>query len=171
MKTLLILRHAKSSWKQSGLTDHDRPLNNRGERDAPQMGRFVHRQGLRPDLIVSSTARRARSTAQAVADHSGCDADVQLEPDFYHAGISAIIHVLREVPDDCPRVMIVGHNPIFEEFLARLTGRCAPLPTAALARLTLPIDHWAELGTSTRGDLVGVWRPDKETGEIVPLDE
>ncbi|MFB3041695.1 MAG: histidine phosphatase family protein, partial [Candidatus Poribacteria bacterium] len=83
MKTLLILRHAKSSWEHPELTDHDRPLNKRGKRDAPRMGKLLRVQGLVPDLIMSSTAKRARSTAKTVARKSGYKEKVELTPAFY----------------------------------------------------------------------------------------
>ena len=83
MKTLLLLRHAKSSWKHPELADHDRPLNKRGKRDAPSIGQLVSDKGLVPDLIMSSTAKRARKTARAVAKASGYKGKIELTPTFY----------------------------------------------------------------------------------------
>ena len=85
MKTLLLLRHAKSSWKESSLTDHDRPLNDRGQRDAARMGQLLTDEDLLPDLILLSTATRARTTAELVAASSGFDGEIRLDGELYHA--------------------------------------------------------------------------------------
>ena len=159
MKTLLVQRHAKSSWKHPELSDHDRPLNKRGKRDAPRMGRLVAAQGLRPDVIVSSTARRARRTAEEVARHAGCEGAVQLDRRLYLASPDEIVDVVRGVAGSARRVMVVGHNPGLEDLVARLAGRRETLPTAALAALRLSIRSWTELTASTAGDLAGPWRP------------
>lgn len=159
MKTLLILRHAKSSWKDSEIADHERPLNKRGKKDAPRMGRLLREEGLQPDLIISSTARRARSTAEAVAEESGFGGDVQLSQDLYAAGSEAYIDALHSLPDEIASVLVVGHNPGLEELLENLSGENESLPTAALARVTLPILHWQELTAETQGKLEGLWRP------------
>ncbi len=165
MKTLLILRHAKSSWKDSSLTDYDRPLNKRGKQDALRMGRFVLKQGLVPDRIISSTAKRARKTATAVAKANHCEDKVELTSEFYHAGLGAYLAVLQNVPDADQRVMVVGHNPGMEALVAHLTGRMETMPTAALAHLGLPIDQWAELDYEVQGELLHLWRPKALTSE------
>ncbi len=159
MKTLLVLRHAKSSWKHAETSDHDRPLNKRGKRDAPRMGRLVAERGLRPDVIVSSTARRARWTADEVAQHSGYEGTVQLERHLYLASPDEIVDVVRNVAGAAERVMVVGHNPGLEDLVSRLAGRPETLPTAALAEISLPIRSWKDLAVSSAGTLSGVWRP------------
>ena len=117
MKTLLILRHAKSSWKNTGLADHDRPLTKRGKRDAPRMGRLLRDENLTPDLIVSSTAKRALDTAEAVAEASGYEGEVESRPEFYMAGPEAYLRALRALSDDYECVMVIGHNPGLEELV------------------------------------------------------
>ena len=160
MKTLLILRHAKSSWEQPGLDDHARPLNARGERDAPRMGRLVRAERLVPDLIISSDAARARATAEAMAEAARYPGTILLEPRLYHASTTEILDVLRTtIDEDVASVMIVGHNPGLEELVARLTGVLETFPTAALAQIRLPIDDWSAITTTTRGTLLGLWRP------------
>jgi phosphohistidine phosphatase len=159
MKTLLILRHAKSSWKQPDQADHDRPLNERGKSDAPRVGRLLREEDLVPDLIVSSTAKRARKTAAKVAEGSGYGGEIQLSDELYLAPPKTYLGVLRQVADAHSRVMVVGHNPGLEELLTLLTGDESSLPTAALAYITLPIDRWSELNTGTRGHLVNLWTP------------
>ena len=159
MKTLLVLRHAKSSWKNPETSDHDRPLNRRGKRDAPRMGRLVAARGLRPDVIVSSTAQRARRTADEVAQHSGYEGAVQLERHLYLASPDEIVDVVRSVAGGARRVMVVGHNPGLEDLVARLAGHPETLPTAALAEIRLSIRSWKDLAVSSAGTLAGVWRP------------
>lgn len=159
MKILLILRHAKSSWKKPGLADHDRPLNKRGKRDAPRMGQLVEQEGLVPDLIISSTAQRARVTAEVVAENSGYEGEIQLERSFYMGYPEAYLEVLCQLPDEVGTVMVVGHNPGLEELLEELVMEPERLPTAAMARIDLPIQSWQELDDEVVGELVKLWRP------------
>jgi phosphohistidine phosphatase len=158
MKTLLILRHAKSSWDDPKLADHDRPLNKRGKRDAPRMGQLLREEDLLPDLILSSTARRARKTAEAIAEASGYTGEIEFTGDFYPGDPSDYIDALQQAPDNCERVMVVGHNPGLEELLETLTGESDHLATAALAQVSLPIQHWRELDDETGGKLLNMWR-------------
>ena len=164
MKTLLVLRHAKSLWDNPALDDHERPLNERGRRDGPKMGAVVRESGLTPDRIVCSDALRARLTAEAVARSAGFDGEIQLEPRLYAASVDGILAVLCTVQEaHSGTVMIVGHNPGLEQLIAHLTGEAEDLPTAALAQIALPIARWRDLKQSTRGGLLGFWRP-KELG-------
>ena len=158
MKTLLLLRHAKSSWDDPALADHERPLNARGEKDAPRVGQLARDEGLVPDLIVSSDAVRARLTAEAMADATG--GQMLVDPRLYHASATEILAAVRSVVErDIATVMVVGHNPGLEELIALLTEELEHLPTAALAQIALPIERWSSLDTETRGTLVGLWRP------------
>ena len=159
MKTLLILRHGKSSWKDSSLVDHDRPLKKRGKRDAPRMGELLREQGMVPDLILSSSAKRALNTAVLVADASGYEGEIDIRREFYPGYPDAYIEALLEAPDQCQVVMVVGHNPGLEELLEVLTESFEFLPTAALAQVTLPVNHWHELNDETEGVLVNLWLP------------
>jgi phosphohistidine phosphatase len=160
MKTLLVLRHAKSSWNDSRLDDHERPLNARGRRDAPRMGDFIQEQGLTPDVIISSDAEGARLTAESAAEAARYSGEILLDRKLYLAGPADIIAVLRTVKEtNAETVMIVGHNPGLEELVAKLTGEQQDFPTAALAQITLPIERWRDLKVSTRGTLTGLWRP------------
>jgi phosphohistidine phosphatase len=159
MKTLLILRHAKSSWGDPSLADHDRPLNARGKRDAPRMGQLLVDQDLTPDLIVSSTAKRARKTAAKVAEACGCKQEVELNGRLYHAYTEDYVHVLRKVDDQHQRVLVVGHNPGLEELVSTLSGEYQTMPTAALAHVVIDIDCWNDLRRTTTGRLVSIWLP------------
>lgn len=164
MKLLLILRHAKSSWKDRSLDDHDRPLNKRGRRDAPRMGRLLRQEDLLPDLILSSTAVRARTTAEIVADTSRYEGALELTPELYGAEPEVYISLLGRLDDDYHNVMVVGHNPGLEQLLHTLTGTEESLPTAALAKIELEIDAWSALDRSRRGSLVQLWRPKELDG-------
>ena len=159
MKTLLVLRHAKSSWSDPALDDHERPLNKRGRRDGPRMGELVREYGLMPDLVISSDAVRARLTAEAVVEAARYAGEIRLDQQLYMASPADILSLLRTVREKAETVMIVGHNPGLEELVEQLTGERQDLPTAALAQIVLPIDQWRDLKLSTRGTLAGHWRP------------
>ena len=159
MLTLLLLRHAKSSWKDTDLDDHDRPLNKRGKRDAPRMGQLLRDEHLLPDLIVSSSAKRARRTAELVAEASGYRGETRLTCDAYDASAAQLLAVVQSFPGTAQRVMLVGHNPGLEELLEQLTGQYRPLSTAALARLEIPCEKWSEINTETRANLQHLWQP------------
>ncbi len=158
-KTLFILRHAKSSWAHENLSDHDRPLNARGEDDAPRIGAFMQLRGLYPELILTSTARRARRTTSLVVQHGGLGRRIRQTRDLYHADAEEIIELLRTVSDDYVRVMVVGHNPGLEGLVEVLTGDWERLPTGALVQIALPITRWGELGDETEGELLHLWTP------------
>ena len=124
------------------------------------MGRLVRKKCLSIELIVSSDALRAQMTAQAIADAIDYCGQIQLDPRLYHASPTDILAVLRsDVDQNAATVMIVGHNPGLEELVTQLTGEPEGLPTAALAQVALPIDRWSDVTTSTRGTLVGLWKP------------
>ena len=159
MKTLLVLRHAKSSWNDSALGDHERPLNERGRRDGPRMGQLIREYGLIPDVVISSDAVRARLTAQAVAEAARYSGEILLDERLYLASPADILLLLQTVRENAATIMIVGHNPGLEELVEQLTGERQDLPTAALAQIVLPIDRWRDLTSATRGTLMGHWRP------------
>jgi phosphohistidine phosphatase len=163
MKTLMLLRHAKSSWADEDLDDHDRPLDPRGEEAAPAMGRLMAEQGLVPELILSSTALRARATAELVASASGFTGEIRLSEELYLAPAGVLLDTVRlavcGAGDDVSRLLVIAHNPGLENLVAILSGRPERFPTAALAVFDLDIDSWndLELGVATR--LRGLWRP------------
>ena len=159
MKTLILMRHAKSSWKEPELTDHERPLNKRGEKDAPRMGRLLKEKKLLPDHIYSSTAVRARQTVAGVGDKGGYKHEVDYVDNLYMAEPSAIIDVLKGASDDFKSILVVGHNPGMEGLVQILSRKVESLPTGAIARIALPIDHWQELTVTTEGKLKSVFRP------------
>jgi phosphohistidine phosphatase len=159
MKTLLLLRHAKSSRDEPDLADHERPLNERGKQAAKEVGRFLRDENLMPDLIVSSTAVRARKTAQKAAKQCDYPRAIELEERLYLAGVPAHYSVVRGIATDCERLLVVGHNPGISEFLNQLTSGEEEMPTAALAVVQLPIKRWKDLTAKSRGTLVKFRRP------------
>lgn len=164
MKTLLILRHAKSSWDNAHLNDHDRPLNARGRADAPHVGERLKAEGLQPDLILTSSAERALATAEAVAVACGYNGELRVEQQLYHAYPETYRAVLQTVGDEYGRVLFIGHNPGLELWLAELTGQEVIMPTAALAQIVFDISCWASMSEETTGQLVQVWRPREVSG-------
>lgn len=159
MKTLLLLRHAKSSWEHRDMPDHDRPLKKRGRHDAPRMGQWMREQNLVPQLIISSTAKRARCTARLVAESCGYTGEIVLSRELYLAGPMGYIRALHGVSNTVDRAMVVGHNPGLEVLLEVLTGASEWLPTGALARVDLPVDVWSQVREYIGGTLVGLWTP------------
>lgn len=166
MKTLLLMRHAKSSWKDSKLPDRERPLNKRGRRDAPIMGQILVDRGLVPQRIISSSALRARQTAEVVAETAEFQGDVTYLDSLYMAEVEVYISELRELPDDVDLAMVIGHNPSLEVLLQILSGKIESLPTAVIAHLELPIESWAELSAHTEGKLVDLWLPKELREEL-----
>lgn len=170
MKTLLLMRHAKSSWKFKDLTDHQRPLNKRGRTDAPLMGQLILDRELVPQRILCSTAVRARETAEILVDTIKFEGEVSYLDRLYMAESVDHLAVLRDLPDTVERVMVIGHNPGLETLLQELSGRIESLPTAVLAHIVLPIDHWSQLNGEASGEMVEIWRP-KEIREEIEEEE
>ncbi len=159
MKTLLLLRHGKSSWKDSDLDDHDRPLNKRGKRDAPRIGQLLQDEQLLPDLILASSAKRCRKTAEHVIHESGYRGETRFTAELYEADADKLSELLAATSDEIRRLLVIAHNPGLEVFLERLTSEYTPLTTAALAHLELPIDRWSAVGDAGRATLIKVWQP------------
>lgn len=161
MKTLLIMRHAKSRWKEQDLPDHDRPLNKRGKNDAPRMGKLLKDEDLIPDLIMSSTAVRAKKTAELVAKACKYKGKIVLNHSLYGAEPTAYLKILEGLSDKHMVVLVVGHSPSVEDTVGLLTGsQGIIMPTCALAQISLPIQNWKELKKQKiKGKLLKVWRP------------
>jgi phosphohistidine phosphatase len=159
VKTLLIMRHAKSSWKNARLADHDRPLSRRGREDAPRMGRHLRTAELVPDLIISSSARRTVDTAEAIVAASGSECEVLVTRRLYLGGPEDYLDALSVLDDGADIVMAVGHNPGLEELLEYLVGVSEFLPTGAVAQVGLDIDAWGDVSSDAPAELLGVWLP------------
>jgi phosphohistidine phosphatase len=160
-KTLLILRHAKSSWKNEKLKDFDRPLKHRGEEAANLMGKVLMMAELVPQVILSSPAQRAKQTTELVVAESKFKGELKFVDSFYMGEPENYITALKELPDEIERVMVVGHNPGLEALLQLLDGKVNSLTTGSLAYLVLDIKHWADLTKATVGELISFWEPDE----------
>ena len=159
MKTVLLMRHAKSSWKDHKLKDIDRPLNKRGKKDVPFMGQILADKELVPQMILCSPAVRARSTADMVVENCGYQGEITYVDSFYLAEPAVYASALCSLPDEIERVMLIGHNPGMEGLLQILSGEVESLPTSGMAYLVLPIKHWNELDGAGHGDIIELWRP------------
>ncbi|MFN3874399.1 MAG: SixA phosphatase family protein, partial [Flavobacteriales bacterium] len=148
MRTLYLCRHAKSSWANPGQLDHERPLNERGLRDAPAMARFFHQRGEPIDLIVTSDAHRALATARCFAEELSLGGErFRIDPALYHASARTIAALVARLPDEAPRVMLFGHNPGFTEAVDFFASEGpANMPTCGLARIDFPVRAWADTG-------------------------
>lgn len=145
MKHLLLMRHAKSSWHPRYATDFERPLNKRGENDAPRVGAWLQEHHPLPEFILSSPAERARQTVTGFLEGSGCQAEVAWDQHIYAASTGTLMAVIRELPDVYERVMVVGHNPGFQNLASALCSRELQMPTAALACIELPVEAWQDV--------------------------
>lgn len=163
MKTLLLMRHAKSSWAEAGQPDFARPLNERGQGAAPVMGRFLRRQGLKPDTVVSSPAERARQTATLVRAAAQLDCDLRFDARIYEASAAELQAVVKELAEPARTVLLVGHNPGLEGLIHLLTGATERMPTAAVACLVFDLAAWAIVKPQT-GRLAWLVKP-KELAE------
>jgi phosphohistidine phosphatase len=159
MKTLLLLRHAKSGRKDSDIEDHERPLNKRGKKDAPKIGKLLAAEELLPDIIVSSSAKRCRKTAEQVIGHSGYRGETRICGELYEANAGKLRDFLAKLDDRVGSVLVVGHNPGLEELLESLAGLYTPLSTGALAQVELPIEAWGQFKGDTKGHLIQVRQP------------
>lgn len=146
MKTVYFIRHAKSSWADLGLSDHDRPLNKRGKHDAPHMASLIVEKGAIADLIISSSARRARSTARHFRKALGLEKDqMLLDRRLYHAGIETILTVIQELPAEFASVFVFGHNPGFTHIANLFSYRpIENVPTCGIVKVEADITSWLE---------------------------
>jgi phosphohistidine phosphatase len=152
-KTLILVRHAKSSWSFSGLADADRPLNARGERDAPVMANWFLSTGYRPDLLMTSFANRALTTARIFAHALNYPVErIRLSETLYEASANQLLETIRALDDELSTLMLFGHNPGFNDLLALLLGsEVDNMATCAVAILNLPVSRWSQLSPAGVG--------------------
>jgi phosphohistidine phosphatase len=158
MKTLYLLRHAKSSWKDDTLLDIERPLNKRGRKAAETIGRFLKRKRIVPDLVLCSTAVRARETTEIVMEAAGRSPEIQFDERIYEAGPERLLEVVAQIDKAKKRVLLVGHNPGLEEFMELLTATVKTMPTGTLSKLVLKTSNWASAG-DVSGTLEWIRKP------------
>jgi phosphohistidine phosphatase len=152
-RLLLLLRHGKSSWEEEGLADRDRPLTKRGKRDALAQGARLAAAGVMPQIILTSSAKRAHGTAKRVAGASGYGGEIVVNERLYFQGLGPYYEALAALPAEVTTAMVVGHNPPVEQMAARLCGQAVAMSTAVAVAIELPVDTWAALDDATRGAL------------------
>lgn len=147
MKQLLLMRHAKSSWENPGQEDFDRTLNDRGKKDAPEMGKRFQVRNFKPDLIIASPAKRTLKTAQYVAHELHYpETNIELESSIYQADIEDLVYIIRNFDDTLQNVLMIGHNPAFTGLIGSLGNRLIEhLPTAGAALLSFDIETWKQV--------------------------
>lgn len=145
MKTLYLLRHAKSSWSDASLADFERPLNARGLKEAPVIGELMRARGVVLDLVLCSPATRARQTARLALEAAGIDSEVRFDARIYEASMKGLLDIIAEIDDGIERVLLVGHNYALEHLVVHFTGEPLSMPTAAFARFSVPFGKWSEI--------------------------
>ena len=162
MKNLFLIRHAKSSWDDTSLNDFERPLNNRGHKSAPFMGRLLCDTGVQPDFWLSSPAKRAMTTAEYFARAFKVPAtDVVYNINIYHASVVELLTVIRAIPEAKKNVFMFGHNPGFTDCANYLTGEhIFNIPTAGIVHIEFDTLFWGETGR-TGGRLAAFYEPNK----------
>lgn len=151
MKTLYLIRHAKSDRSDETLSDYDRPLSKRGMKDAPLMGSHLADKGIHPDLIISSPALRAKTTALTIAEALSYSPDaIRFEHDLYACDAQTILSLIRGVSDDIDTLFVFGHNPEFTECANLITGGDIDnIPTCGVVEMRLITDNWKSIGENS----------------------
>lgn len=172
MKTLYFLRHAKSDWNNFDLSDHERPLNARGQRACAKIGRMLVTRGFSPDRVLCSSAVRARETLDRVMVAAECTWPVTFEPKLYGASADSILSLIRQQSDAADSLFLVGHNPGFQDIVVGLTGNeksegtlarvIRKMPTAGFAELSFDTDSFKSIGVG-KGCLVDFFKPKDKT--------
>jgi phosphohistidine phosphatase len=170
VKTLYILRHAKSSWEKPDLSDFERPLNEGGLNTAPFMGQLLYDRQFQPQLILSSPAKRAKQTAVLIKETAELKAAIKYDDRIYEASPQVLLQVVADTEEKIESLMLVGHNPGIEGFIRFLTGKTEPMPTAALAVVELWVNTWDGI-VADSGVLKTVIRPKDEMMKAHKVDE
>jgi phosphohistidine phosphatase len=162
MKTLYLVRHAKSSWKEVNLLDIDRPLNSRGKRDAPFMGKLLYEKGIEPDVLISSPAKRTRMTAAAFAEALDYPKTrIKINPKIYEADVSDLFLIIKHWNDDIDAVMLFGHNLCYTDF-ANLYAKphLDNVPTTGVVAIDFQVNKWEDI-TAKNGEVAFFEYPKK----------
>ncbi len=159
MKTLLLMRHAKSSWKDDKLSDLERPLKKRGKKDAKRIAKVIKEKNLVPDVIISSPAVRTLETVKILKKDLEFDGKEIVADNLYMGEPQAFIDALKEVNNKHNTVLVVAHNPGLEAYLQIIGGKIEAVPTAGLGYLVLVLEDWKDISLETMGELVGFWKP------------
>ena len=170
MKTLYILRHAKSSWEKPELSDFERPLNEGGLNTAPFMGQLLYDRQFQPQFIISSPAKRAKQTAVLIKETAELNAPVKYDDRIYEASPQVLLQVVADTEEKYESMMLVGHNPGIEGFIRFLTGKTEAMPTAGLAIVELWVNSWDGI-VADSGVLKELIRPKAEMMKAHKVDE
>ncbi|GAA4444019.1 histidine phosphatase family protein [Novipirellula rosea] len=158
-RRLILMRHAKSDWADEGLSDHDRPLNKRGRRDAPQMAAWLREIDCLPDVVLSSSAVRTRETLELMQDSFRSDVIVSYSESLYLASPETICNVIASDSCDASTVMVLAHNPGMAYLVSQLAGQMVDMPTAAIAIFDVSITDWSKFRLSSPVKLEHFMRP------------
>lgn len=160
-RVLLLLRHAKSSWKNKELDDHDRPLNKRGKRDAIKMGKYLKKINMIPNAIVTSSALRTVETTSLVCRHCDYDGPVEVNFTFHKSGVYSYIRAISQTPVDRTRLLLIGHNPELEELVEMLTHSSLKMSTCTLVQINMYIPNWSNIISQNdfRSEIMNIWKP------------
>jgi phosphohistidine phosphatase len=159
MKTILFMRHAKSTWDGKVEEDRDRQVSKRGKKNAEQVGEFLKKEKIIPDVILSSSATRARETAEIVMNELKYHGDVCYLNKLYMGEPEIYARQIQSLQDDVEMVLVIGHSPTLDSLLQMMTGKVQTLPTASVAELKVPIESWKEFHPEVQCELVNLWRP------------
>jgi phosphohistidine phosphatase len=148
MKTLFVLRHAKSSWENPDSSDFDRPLNKQGLNEVLQMGKIIFEHQFQPEIIISSPAKRAKQTTILIKEAAQIEKKIEFDERVYEASPLRLFQVVSEIAENKKSMMLVGHNPGLEGLIKILTGGIQPMSTAALAVIKLNTEKWSEISAN-----------------------
>ncbi len=163
MRRLLVMRHAKSSWKNVSLSDHDRPLNDRGKRDAVRAGEYIVEQDATPDAVLCSSAKRAKKTAERVVEALGEPREIVVVGELYHANPATYAQWVASVPAEIETLLVIGHNPGMAYWVEMMTGIPQSFPTSTIACVKLDAPDWPSVQHGTGGELEWLWYPKLES--------
>jgi phosphohistidine phosphatase len=144
MRTLYLLRHAKSSWKDPSQADFERPLANRGRKACESIARLIQDRGLEFDLVLCSTAIRARETIDLVTKYAKLRTELRFDERIYEATVAQLVEIVSQLENERKSVLLIGHNPGFEDLLHVFSGADHRFPTASLAKIKLKISKWSD---------------------------
>lgn len=156
---LILMRHAKSDWGDPSLSDHDRPLNSRGQKDSPRMAGWLAEQSCIPDVVLSSSSSRTRETLALMCEQWGEEPTVSFTDSLYLAAPDSILDCIRSDALDSRCLMVLAHNPGISYLASLLAGRSIEMPTAAVAVFKVDLDDWHNLRESTPVELTEFMRP------------
>ncbi len=162
MKTLILMRHAKSSLAEKNTDDWDRPLSKRGRKNAVTMAKVLKEKEILPQVILASAAVRSHQTADLLVEELSFRGDIYYLASLYRGEVDTYLEAIRRLLDPADCVLVIGHNPVLESFLQMITGKVEALPTASLAYLQVPVNAWQELSLDTPAELVHFWKPKDE---------